>query len=105
MKTHGQYFITEAEKRDQELRKRPVAWFVWLNLVVCPPLGLWLLWRRKSSASVVMKALFTAIGIGWMGIWVSLAAWLVMVLTQLSDHMTYREYLRSLTEYVQSITR
>lgn len=105
MKTQDRYFITEAEKRDQELRKRPMAWFVWLALVVCPPLGLWLLWRRKSSASVVTKALLTVIAISWMGVWVPLVVWLVMYLTALGDHMAYREYLRSLTGYIQSITR
>lgn len=105
MKTQYRYFVTEAEKRDQELRSRPIAWFVWLALVVCPPLGLWLLWRRKSFANVVVKALLTIVTISWMGVWLSQVVWLAMYLTAVGDHMAYREYIRSLTQYIQSITR
>ena len=105
MKTQYRYFVTEAEKRDQELRSRPIAWFVWLFLVVIPPLGVYLLWRRKSSTNVVVKALLTIITISWMGVWLSLVVWLAMYLTAVGDHMAYREYIRSLTQYIQSITQ
>ena len=54
---------------------------------------------------MVVKALLTIVTISWMGVWLSLVIWLTMYLTAVGDHMAYREYIRSLTQYIQSITR
>ena len=64
----NQYFVTEKEKREIEKRKRPIAWFVWVLLVLVPPIGIIALWCRKGAASIKKKVIITLIALMWSGI-------------------------------------
>lgn len=85
------YFVTEKEKREIEKRNRPIAWFVWVLLVLIPPIGIIALWCRKGSASLKKKIVITLIAL----IWSSVLSSVLWYLETAGYFIVFRTYLHN----------